>query len=426
MGDEANVVNLSSVVSFLRSKGHHAALCELLIETPRISGDSADADEIDAVRRMVLKGEWTKAVAYLSQLSISLPGLDLKSIETQLLTQQLLESLSWQQGNFRRHLWRAPPGIRVNPELDGECIMRLLKSLELVSEPSHFSTLCYCLKLDDLSKHLDPSISSWSSAKGRLDCADMVENSLSPLFHNIATEPAPPRQISLSTPAAEATTKNEPILSANKDSAINIKHGLPFSERGKRDLWEGLSPDHSASYAVLWQTQSPLRCLSVLSEETEGRAEREFLAVGSNAHAIHLLSHSKLNGASVTRGGRNIDLAGRLESETLDAHRGSVYCMDYRPQRNGQGMLSLLVSGSNDKTLRLSSLQRASFVDSSSDPSASILLRGHTGTVRCVEFGPDERLRSVASAGSGDNRTRLWDCDTGNSCRPLHFFLFCL
>lgn len=43
-------------------------------------------------------------------------------------------------------------------------------------------------------------------------------------------------------------------------------------------------------------------------------------------------------------------------------------------------------------------------------------MKGHTGTIRCVAFQPGGGGRVsplLASAGAGDNRTRLWDVSTG-------------
>ena len=134
---------------------------------------------------------------------------------------------------------------------------------------------------------------------------------------------------------------------------------------------------------TLYHSSSPLRCLTVLG--TLGG--RDLVAVGSNAHNIHVIS----------RVGSDC----RVQSELLEAHRGSVYCLDWRSDGECSGRL---VSGSNDKTLRMSRVQRGEFLD------YAAVLRGHTGTIRSVAFSPHGAY--VASGGAGDFRPRLWDPET--------------
>lgn len=85
-----------------------------------------------------------------------------------------------------------------------------------------------------------------------------------------------------------------------------------------------------------------------------------------------------------------------------DVHKGSVYAMDWHTGSK------LLVTGSNDKYLRISRPLVGRVCSA---------LKGHTGTVRAVRFrsGPGISATDplVLSAGAGDFRPRLWDVEKG-------------
>jgi WD40 repeat protein len=74
-------------------------------------------------------------------------------------------------------------------------------------------------------------------------------------------------------------------------------------------------------------------------------------------------------------------------------------------QGEGQGEEGQLVTGSNDKSLRLSRVQLGVVQHE------AVVLKGHNGTIRCAAFAPTRGV--LASAGSGDLRPRLWRTDTG-------------
>lgn len=96
---------------------------------------------------------------------------------------------------------------------------------------------------------------------------------------------------------------------------------------------------------VLFESKCPLRCAAVLS----AGPERTHLAVGSNAKSIYTLSYS--NEAMRPRNlrpGQDATSMVQLEGELQAVHNGSVYCMDWHSN------MGLLVSGSNDKALRIS------------------------------------------------------------------------
>lgn len=92
-----------------------------------------------------------------------------------------------------------------------------------------------------------------------------------------------------------------------------------------------------------------------------------------------------------------------VEEDVLeDIHKGSVYAIDYS-QKYG-----LLVTGSNDKYLRLSSIREDGSV-------IGHALKGHNGTVRSVKFSHFSGNMSgwLLSGGAGDFRPRLWDVERG-------------
>jgi WD40 repeat protein len=102
---------------------------------------------------------------------------------------------------------------------------------------------------------------------------------------------------------------------------------------------------------VLFKSDFPLRCFSVLGVGADrGVPDSVRMAIGSNAKSIYTLSYAR----SELAASRNMGIVGgpgpgvTLQAELSNIHTGSVYCMDWH---EGAG---LLVSGSNDKVIRLS------------------------------------------------------------------------
>lgn len=101
-------------------------------------------------------------------------------------------------------------------------------------------------------------------------------------------------------------------------------------------------------------------------------------------------------------------------------HRGSVYCLDWH--KDG----ALIVSGSNDKMVKLSRVpsqcwedvtendyQRGAGAIGSARPGQEVVRRWfHTGTVRDVAFR--SFTTEVAAVGAGDNAIRLWSYETAS------------
>ena len=184
----------------------------------------------------------------------------------------------------------------------------------------------------------------------------------------------------------------------------------------------------------LYTDTCPLRTVASLDV---GFNRKVSLAIGSNAKSVYSISYTRDlmqqpgvgfgGGIEDGRGGILLERGGddnssmlsaftsqppvvRTERELNNIHKGSVYTMDYHPT------LRLLVTGSNDKTLRLSR---------PSSGEVSEALKGHTGTIRVARFlladnaaGSDGETAYLASAGAGDCLTRLWDVRQGQLSIP--------
>jgi WD40 repeat protein len=171
---------------------------------------------------------------------------------------------------------------------------------------------------------------------------------------------------------------------------------------------------HSTRKGVLWDEPCPLRCVSVLDENSMDGSVT--IAVGTNAKAVHMLkfcprdldvlAEETFRGAAAT-GTEIFDSDGIVQDLTKHVehvhtfekvHNGSVYAIDY-----DRGS-STLVTASNDKTVRVIKTNTRQLCSA---------MKGHTGTIRVVKFSPKSNRGQgavlAASAGAGDFRPRLWD-----------------
>ena len=210
----------------------------------------------------------------------------------------------------------------------------------------------------------------------------------------------------------QATSSLKTVLK-NPDAAnplIGLHEGSSDSVNNYSNWVKGATRHFNPSYHIIQQAPCPLRAINVVglfaNPHDNNKREVELL-VGSNNKTISLLRFSQRHDKYFTA---------FVQREWVNAHKGSVYTIDYDNKRK------VFVSGSNDKSLRLGR------VDS---PTLSQPMKGHTGTIRCVKFAPaldpfnaaatsnGNGLDLVASGGAGDNRVRLWDINTGTNHSTL-------
>jgi hypothetical protein len=148
-----------------------------------------------------------------------------------------------------------------------------------------------------------------------------------PAHRNLATA-APGSELSVHSDATRTTAKSQ---ATSKAAASAV------------------APEYAPS--VVFKSDFPLRCFSVLGVGADrGVPDSVRMAIGSNAKSIYTLSYAR----SELAASRNMGIVGgpgpgvTLQAELSNIHTGSVYCMDWH---EGAG---LLVSGSNDKVIRLS------------------------------------------------------------------------
>lgn len=202
--------------------------------------------------------------------------------------------------------------------------------------------------------------------------------------------------------------------------------GTPFSTTTNGSF---MSDKAVAEYMpqVLYEEACPLRCVNLMNVSPMGEIS---LALGSNAKSVYSIIYSKMAadetvcaaGAdnattynhNISQPGVNSDTSSRssilqpvvrTDRELNNIHKGSVYTMDYHPQKR------ILVTGSNDKALRVSR---------PSTGEVSEAFRGHTGTIRVARFlmaenaaAGDGESAFIASGGAGDCMARLWDVQRG-------------
>lgn len=136
-------------------------------------------------------------------------------------------------------------------------------------------------------------------------------------------------------------------------------------------------------------------------------------AVGSNSRALRICAYpaaSELNqfGSNLLNSPGNspnqLVQTPRVLFKFLQVHRGSIYCVRFN--RSGQ----LLATGSNDQTVHI--VKYNSRIHSPEGDEYRLTM--HDGTVRDVCFIDDQTNGNslLLSAGGGDNKIYLTDCDT--------------
>ena len=224
------------------------------------------------------------------------------------------------------------------------------------------------------------------------------------------------------TPSSASSTAVEKV--AAKGAALSRSHyALPQTEQPDSALLDikpnelsevaSSSGQHRASTGqplsqschpqTLLEVNCPLRCIATIppSFPIIARDGASIAIIGSNAKSLHTLSIPSSLSTSPTT----------THQEHANIHRGSIYCIDYRD--------NLIATGSNDKSLQLTPCVNRS---KELDVTQTIVLKGHTGTIRTVKFHPSTYSNYIASAGGGDFQTRLWDMGKGILYRASYIY----
>ena len=229
----------------------------------------------------------------------------------------------------------------------------------------------------------------------------------------------------ISVPANQSHTHHN----NNNKSSPNKQSSGVRSSREEKPTSTGSSSAKKVALTtrkgVLWDEPCPLRCVSVLDENSMDGSVT--IAVGTNAKAVHLLqfrprdldvlAEETFRGAAASHT-EILDVDGIVQDLTQEVqhiytfekvHNGSVYAMDYH-----RGS-STLITASNDKAVRIIKPNTRQLGTN---------MKGHTGTIRVVKFAPENNETSAssvlaASAGAGDFKPRLWDIQTGTELSRL-------
>ncbi len=266
-------------------------------------------------------------------------------------------------------------------------------------------------KLNELSRATTITASSKGSGDASLATRTtaFTKDSVNPLpvdMHKMQRHRQPPPQQSRSVSSGSSSRRQKVTTTApsGEKNAIALEFHKSWMTNGNR----------SPVWSVFQRAPCPLRCLQYVRSST---GDLETL-VGSNNRSIsHLRRDANIQGSD--------EVAATIESEWIECHRGSVYCIDYSPSQQ------LFASGSNDKTVRLGKLRtNGGMIGTSGVGELCAPMKGHTGTVRAIKFAPplspaqgsnaSTSLHLLASAGAGDSRPRLWDVSTGSAHSTLH------
>lgn len=130
----------------------------------------------------------------------------------------------------------------------------------------------------------------------------------------------------------------------------------------------------------------------------------EVYAVGSNSRALRICAYPADHELRHFSPESHITGAPRVLFKFLQVHRGSIYCVGF----NATGQL--LATGSNDQTVHLVRYNSATH----SPDGDEFRLTMHDGTVRDLCFIDDHTSGAtlLLSAGGGDNKIYVTDCDT--------------
>jgi hypothetical protein len=98
---------------------------------------------------------------------------------------------------------------------------------------------------------------------------------------------------------------------------------------------------------LLFQSDCPLRCSTVLTNVPNGAPGSDYVAIGSNAKKIHIIRYDRQKLAKGTDELIDVTQTVCTEQTLENIHKGSVYTMDWL------GGASVIASGSNDKMIKI-------------------------------------------------------------------------
>lgn len=130
----------------------------------------------------------------------------------------------------------------------------------------------------------------------------------------------------------------------------------------------------------------------------------EVYAIGSNSRALRICAYPADHELRHFNLETHVTSAPRILFKFLQVHRGSIYCVKF----NSSGQL--LATGSNDQTVHIVKYNSATH----SPDGDEYRLTMHDGTIRDLCFIDDQTNGSslLLSAGGGDNKIYVTDCDT--------------
>lgn len=228
-----------------------------------------------------------------------------------------------------------------------------------------------------------PPISQTGNVRGRKDAPPVAPTTATP------TEPASSR-----LPVSQerrATSVPRAVRSGARDAG-----GSAGADNSALSRWRS---GRAEPPVEVFQSGSPIRALVVLpsrppAHQTEARMVS--VAIGSNDRALRTL---------------RLTAGFEVLQEWRDLHRGSLFALTSTAATG----ITIIASGSNDKTIRITRLDR-----SDSGSTSDTCLKGHNGTVRALQFNCDQQEQSgasplfLASGGAGDCAVRLWDVATAS------------
>jgi hypothetical protein len=175
---------------------------------------------------------------------------------------------------------------------------------------------------------------------------------------NYVADPALRQQTQQPSSSSAGRNRRDTITNVDNSSRLGRDADRDRDRQGDRLPSKQVSAPQDLKSVIdstlLLQAECPLRCVCSLSDQINTSKQGEkppsssswMIAVGSNDKSVKVLR------VSDAIPGRTVCASAEIVSEYPDAHRGSIYAMDWRASYDGQGS-GLLASASNDKAIRI-------------------------------------------------------------------------